>query len=47
MENKPIIEMAKRGTWITGQRSHSKKTKKRLEAKKVMLAAKAAKRRSK
>jgi hypothetical protein len=37
--------MAKRGGWITGQTSNSKKTKKRLEAKKVMLEAKKAKRR--
>jgi hypothetical protein len=37
--------MAKRGGWITGQRSNSKKTKKRLEAKKLMLEAKKAKRR--
>lgn len=35
--------MAKRGHWITGQTSHSKKTKKRLEAKRVMLEAKKAK----
>jgi hypothetical protein len=40
--------MAKRkGGWITGQKSSSKKTKKRLEAKKVMLEAKNAKRRKK
>jgi hypothetical protein len=37
--------MAKRGSWITGQRSNSKKTKKRLEAKKLMLEAKKSKRR--
>jgi hypothetical protein len=36
--------MAKRGHWINHQKSSSKKTKKRLEAKRVMLAAKAAKR---
>ena len=39
--------MAKRGHWITGQKSNSKKTKKRLEAKRLMLAAKKAKRRGK
>ena len=40
--------MAKRkGGWITGQKSSSKKTKKRLEVKKVMLAEKAGKRRGK
>lgn len=40
--------MAKRkGGWITGQKSNSKKTKKRLAAKKVMLEAKASKRRNK
>jgi hypothetical protein len=40
--------MAKRkGGWIGGQKSNSKKTKKRLEAKKVMLAEKASKRRKK
>jgi hypothetical protein len=32
--------MAKRGKWITGQKSHSKKTKKRLEIKRLMLEAK-------
>ncbi len=38
--------MAKRkGGWITGQTTSSKKTKKRLEAKRVMLEAKAKKRR--
>ncbi len=37
--------MAKRGGWITGQKAHSKKTKKRLEAKKLMLEAKKSKRR--
>ncbi len=40
-----IITMPKRGHWINLQTSHSKKTKKRLEAKKKMLAAKAAKKR--
>ncbi|HUC01524.1 MAG TPA: hypothetical protein VMA75_01305 [Candidatus Paceibacterota bacterium] len=35
--------MPKRGHWITGQRSNSKKTKKRLEAKRLMLEAKKAK----
>jgi hypothetical protein len=37
--------MAKRGSWITGQRASSKKTKKRLEAKKLMLETKKSKRR--
>jgi hypothetical protein len=37
--------MAKRGHWINRQKSSSKKTKKRLEAKKVMLEAKKSKRR--
>jgi hypothetical protein len=37
----------KRGGWITNQKSHSKKTKKRLAAKKLMLEAKAAKRKRK
>jgi len=32
--------MAKRGHWINRQKSSSKKTKKRLAAKKVMLEAK-------
>jgi hypothetical protein len=39
--------MAKRGSWITGQKTSSKKTKKRLEAKRVMLEAKQSKRRKK
>jgi hypothetical protein len=39
--------MAKRGSWITEQKSSSKKTKKRLEAKKLMLEAKKSNRRSK
>lgn len=37
--------MPKRGGWITGQKSSSKKTKKRLEAKRLMLEAKKSKRR--
>jgi len=38
--------MAKRKSgWITGQKSSSKKTKKRLEAKRIMLEAKKSKRR--
>lgn len=35
--------MAKRKTGLTKQKSHSHKTKKRLEIKKAMLAAKKAK----
>ena len=37
--------MAKRGGWITNQKSRSKKTKKRLEAKRLMLEAKNKKKR--
>jgi len=37
--------MAKRGSWINRQKSNSKKTKKRLAAKKVMLETKKSKRR--
>lgn len=37
--------MAKRGDWIKSQKGGAKKTKKRLEAKKAMLAAKKAKKR--
>jgi hypothetical protein len=36
--------MAKRGDWIKSQKGSPKKTKKRLEAKKLMLAAKKKKR---
>jgi len=39
--------MAKRNSGLKRQVGHSKKTKKRLEAKRVMLEAKAAKRRNK
>ncbi len=39
--------MAKRNSGLKRQVSHSHKTKKRLEAKKFMLAAKASKRRKK
>lgn len=45
IETNTTNSMAKRGSWITGQRSHSKKTKKRLEAKRLMLEAKKSKRR--
>lgn len=38
--------MAKRGRWITGQKSSSKKTKKRLAIKKLMLEARSKKKRS-
>ncbi len=38
--------MAKRGDWIKSQKSSPKKTKKRLEIKKAMLAAKKTKKRS-
>jgi hypothetical protein len=39
--------MAKRKGWINKQTTSSKKTKKRLEAKKLMLEAKKAKRHTK
>jgi hypothetical protein len=39
--------MPKRGHWINHQKSNSHKTKKRLEIKRLMLAARAAKKKRK